>query len=126
MSIEENKKIIVQFYDAFNHQDLATFDQILAVDWVNHPADAGRENNRDGFKLGMQDFHKAFENFLLIKEQIVAEGNFVVCRIKMSGNHVHDLGDWKAIGQYIEFSGMDMHRLENGKIQETWHFEYMP
>ncbi|WKV48852.1 ester cyclase [Dickeya fangzhongdai] len=120
-----NKAVVIAFYDAFTRADIGKFDEILADHWVNHPADPGRENTREGFKGGVSDFHDAFENFTIYREAIIAEDNLVVCRITMTGRHVKSLGNWQASGKDETFSGMDMHRLEEGRIVETWHFERM-
>ena len=119
------KALVATFYDAFTGRDLAAFDDILATGWINHPADPGRENNREGFKAGVVDFHAAFEGFRIRRDALVAEGDLVVCRITMSGRHVGVLGDWRPDGREVTFHGMDMHRIEQGRIAETWHFENM-
>ncbi len=119
------KALVVAFYEAFTGRDLAAFDDILAAGWINHPADPGRENNRDGFKAGVADFHAAFEGFRIRRDALVAEGDLVVCRITMTGRHVGVLGEWQPDGRDVTFHGMDMHRIEQGRIAETWHFESM-
>ena len=120
-----NTDLVIAFYDAFNQCDLAAFDNILSPSWINHPADPGHENTPEGFKMGMQDFHTAFEDFHITRDAIVAEDDLVVCRITMSGRHVARLGSWQPDGELKTFFGMDMHRLENRRIAETWHFERM-
>ncbi|WP_218643469.1 ester cyclase [Pseudomonas hunanensis] len=72
---------------------------MLSDNWINHPADPGRENNREGFKGGVQDFHAAFEGFDIRRDAMVSEGDLVVCRITMSGRHVGALGDWQPSGE---------------------------
>ena len=121
--IQTNTAIVIAFYEAFARADLAAFDGILAPDWVNHPADPGRENTPEGFKGGVQDFHEAFQGFRLERDALVAQGDLVVCRITMTGRHVKALGPWQPSGRMVRFHGMDMHRLRDGRIVETWHFE---
>ncbi|KHN92924.1 hypothetical protein KKH3_29510 [Pectobacterium actinidiae] len=41
----------------------------------------------------------------------------------MSGRHINDFDHWKASGKSVRFIGMNMHRIEEGRIKETWHFE---
>ena len=123
MSREDDKRLVSAFYDAFNTLDNAAFDRILDADWVNHPADPGHPNTPAGVKRGVVDFHQAFAEFHIEREVMVAEGEYVVCRITMTGRHVGDFGDWKASGEWVRFHGMDMHRVAHGKIVETWHFE---
>lgn len=119
------KALVVAFYEAFGARDLAAFDAILAPGWVNHPADPGRSNDPAGFKAGVGDFHDAFVGFRIHRDALIAEGDLVVCRITMTGRHVGRLGDWQPDGREVALHGMDMHRIEDGRIAETWHFERM-
>ncbi|WP_080756545.1 ester cyclase [Pectobacterium actinidiae] len=56
-------------------------------------------------------------------DAVVAENDLIVCRITMSGRHINDFDHWKASGKSVRFIGMNMHRIEEGRIKETWHFE---
>lgn len=121
----DSRDVVIAFYDAFNRCDLAAFDEILAPDWINNPADPGRENRREGFKLGVKDFHDAFEDFHLKRDAIVVQDNMVACRLTMQGRQVGQLGLWQPDGKLKTLFGLDMHQLRSGKIIETWHFERM-
>lgn len=123
MSIADNKALVCRFYDAFNQADAQAFDALLSEQWINHPADPGHPDTRDGFKAGMKDFHSAFEGFRLTRNALMAEDDLVVCRITMTGRHVGVLGEWQPSGAQETLQGMDMHRIANGRIVETWHFE---
>ena len=123
MSAYQHKALVRRFYDAFNQGNSEAMDSILATDWVNHPASPGRPNSPDGFKAGMQDFHRAFPAFNMIREALVVEDDLVVCRVSMTGRHVGALGDWLPSGEDETLYAMDMHRIANDKIAETWHFE---
>ncbi|EKI9308947.1 ester cyclase [Salmonella enterica] len=122
---EDNTAVVVAFYEAFSHAELDAFDVILSPSWVNHPADPGHESTPEGFSKGVLDFHTAFEDFHITRDALVAQGDFVVCRITMTGRHVGRLGNWLPDGKLKTFYGMDMHRLKYGRIEETWHFERM-
>lgn len=124
--LDEHRALVTAFYHTFSLADVTQFDVLLASDWINHPTDPGRKNNREGFKGGLQDFHAAFENFHIHIDAIVAENDLIVCRITMSGRHIGTLGHLQPSGNDIVFSGMDMHRITGGKIAETWHFERFP
>lgn len=122
-TVQANKEIVRRFYEAFSAGDVAVFDTILSPAFVNHPADPGRSNDVAGFRAGVADFHAAFEGFAIRRDAMVAEDDLVVCRITMHGRHVAALGEWQPNGQEIVFHGMDMHRIHEGRIAETWHFE---
>ncbi|MFJ5365669.1 ester cyclase [Pectobacterium punjabense] len=121
--MSDNSSLAVAFYQAFNTNDSTAFDRLLATNWVNHPADPGQPNTPAGFKRAVAQTHAAFEGFHIDIEAIVSENDLIVCRIAMSGRHIGDFDCWKASGRQVRFSGMDMHRIEGGRISETWHFE---
>jgi predicted ester cyclase len=53
-------------------------------------------------------------------EQLVAEGDFVVARIRMVGTHQ---GEWQGIattGKRVENWGIIMRRVQDGKLVEGW------
>ncbi|WP_423207894.1 ester cyclase [Paracoccus yeei] len=77
----------------------------------------------EAFKGGAQDLHEAFQGFRLERDARIAQDDLAVCRITMTGRHVKALGPWQPSGRMVRFHGMDMHRLRDGRIVETWHFE---
>lgn len=121
--VEKNKRNVIAFYEAFSSADVDRFDALLLPSFENHPADPGRSNDVAGFKAGVADFHAAFEGFEIRRDALICEGDLVVCRITMTGRHVAAIDDWQPSGQKVTFHGMDMHRLEDDRIAETWHFE---
>lgn len=121
--LDVNKSIVIEFYEAFSSNTIERFNHLLSPDFINHPGDPGRSNDREGFKLGVTDFHAAFEEFHIHRDALICEGNLVVCRITMTGRHIAALGNWQPNREHVTFHGMDMHRIDNRKIVETWHFE---
>lgn len=119
----ETKALVAAFYQAFNANDCIAFDTVLASNWVNHPADLGQPNTPEGFKRAVAHTHRAFEGFHIDVQAVVAEADLVVCRINMNGRHVADFDHYPASGRSVQFTGMDMHRVKDGVIHETWHFE---
>jgi len=54
-----------------------------------------------------------------IRDQI-AEGNKVATRWVARGTHQGEFMGVAASGQRLSVSGMSLHRIENGRIQESW------
>lgn len=117
------KQLVASFYDAFTANDHAMFASILAPDWVNHPADPGHPNTVEGFLAGVDDNHQAFEDFVVHRDVLISEDEWVVCRITMTGVHVSEFAGHQPSGRRVSFHGMDMHRISDDHIAETWHFE---
>lgn len=119
-----NKALVASFYDAFNREDAALFRTILSSDWKDHPEAPGQKPGPDGLIDVVAAFRGAFEGLVITPEQVVAEDDHVVVRIRLEGRHVKPFFGHSPSGRQVTFSGMDMHRLRDGRIVETWHFEH--
>lgn len=120
MSIEENKIIVRHYQAAYNKNNLDELDEIMALDVLTPKSMPGFPPGLEGAKaihqktlIGMPDFHTEIL-------ELVAEGDMVVARIKMTGTHMGDFYGIPATGRRVDFSGMYMVRIENGKIVEHW------
>ena len=111
------------FYSYFESDDQIGAEQILASDWRNHPADEGRSADVEGFLGGARDLRTAFAGLTVTRQATVMEGELAVCRSILAGTQVGEFGGYPASGRPAWFAAMDMHRIEDGRIKETWHFE---
>lgn len=118
-----NKQLIQSFYDAFSTDQTDALSLILSPHWINHPEDKGMTPDVAGLSSAIHEWHQAFEQLHIQVEQIVEENAFVVARIQLTGKQVKDWAGYTATQQMVTFYGMDMHRIENERIAETWHFE---
>jgi predicted ester cyclase len=55
-----------------------------------------------------------------VLEDQVAEGDKVVTRVRGVGSHADELFGIPATGNDIEFQGIAIHRVADGKIVEHW------
>lgn len=123
MSIADNKSLVARFYDAFNTENADEFRAILSSDWKDHPEAPGQAAGPEGLIAVVGQFRAAFAGLHITPEQVVAEADHVVVRIRLEGRHEKDFFGHAPSGKHVAFNGMDMHRIENGAIAETWHFE---
>lgn len=120
MSAEQNKAIVRRYQEAYNTNNLDALDDVLAVD-VHMPKvmpglPAGLEGAKEVHRIslkGMPDFHTHIDD-------MVAEDDKVVARVTMTGTHTGDFWGMPATGKRVEFSGMYMVRIIDGKIVEHW------
>jgi len=84
VSLEENKAIIRRLYEAYNEQNLALFDELYAPDYVNPTLQPqGLEDAKQFATVlfkGFPDWHETIED-------IIAEGDKVCVRVKLTGTH---------------------------------------
>jgi predicted ester cyclase len=120
MSIEENKNIVRRYQEIYNSNELDRLDEVMAGDVLTPKIVPGLPSGLEGAKAvhrlalaGMTDFHTE------IKE-LVAEEDKVVARVIITGIHTGDFFGIPSTGRRVEFSGMYMVRIANGKIVEHW------
>ena len=56
-------------------------------------------------------------------EDVLVAGDKAAVRSTIRGTHEGELFGIPGTGQPIQFMAIDIHRLENGQIVETWHIE---
>ena len=61
-----------------------------------------------------------FPDYQTVIDDLIAEGDKVVARITMSGTHTGVFMGIPATGKYVEFTGIYIAQIANGKIAEHW------
>jgi steroid delta-isomerase-like uncharacterized protein len=111
------------FYEPFNTGDVSVYDRVLAEDWMDHPLVPGQAPGREGFKPIVLFFRSAIPDMQLVNEDILVDGDKVAVRSTFRGTHQGALFGIPPTGKPIEAMAIDIHRIENGQIVETWHVE---
>ncbi len=117
-TIEEQKALARRFYaEIFERGDVAVADEILTPDFVWHnqvpPGPAG-------VKTFATEMRTAFPDLRLTAEHVVAEGDRVAILWTLSGTHQGEFFGVPATGQRVMIPGLDIYRIDNGKIAELW------
>jgi predicted ester cyclase len=116
MSVEANKALVRRTYEeGVNHADLTLLDALFAPNYVNHnsslPCDLeGLEAFKNYLQIARLD---VFSDLRTTIEDIFGEGDKVMVRHTWHGIH-------KATGRAVRFTGIDVYRIEHGKIAEEW------
>ena len=120
--ITDSETTARRFYEALSTGDTALVDEALAPDWEAIPAlrtGAGAE----GWKASINHLRGVFSDLQVSIEGVVASGDIVAVRSINRGVHSGELLGVPATGRGLEFRACDIHRLENGRIGQTWHLE---
>ena len=120
MSIEENKAIVRRFFAVGPSQgDLAAADELLAPDFALHtplPSPPGIQGMNDVITA----CRAAFEHLDITVEDLVAEGDRVAARFTARGIHKGAFMGFAPAGKAVTMTGIEIFRMENGKIAELW------
>lgn len=81
MTLEENKRLILDHYEAFVHQqDREAVRTQLAADFVDHEMPPGTPPGQEAALRWSEMLHQAFPDVWVKVEDIVAEGDLVAVR----------------------------------------------
>jgi steroid delta-isomerase-like uncharacterized protein len=120
MNLEQNKAIVRDYLNEIvNKGNMAALDSYLSDDVVF--------NNARGFKQRFPAVRQAIlgafpDHTLTIQDQI-AEADKVVTRVTFRGTHRGSFNGIAATGKQVEWSGIAMDRLADGKVIEMWHVQ---
>jgi len=120
---EQNKALVRRLYEAQTKGDLYAMRELLAPDFDDHWLAPGQEEpGREGYIRSNVVVHGAFSDVrYLMEEQMAAEGNKVVSRLRIRGTL--DQGPFMGFapdGKEREARAIVIHRIEGDKIVEEW------
>ena len=122
MSTETNKAVVMRWQNMWYPQtDLGDLEEFIAADFVSHSMPPGISSDIAGIRQWVGIFHKAFPDADAGVDQIVAEGNKVAVRFVGTGTHQGDLFGIPPTGKPIKTTGINIFRIEDGKIVEHWN-----
>jgi steroid delta-isomerase-like uncharacterized protein len=128
--LEENKALVRRWFEeVWNQGRSDVIDELLAEDAVIHGLVDGAGNPVDGLQA-FHDFHTqfrgAFPDITVTVEDAIAEGDKVVARCSVRGQHTGDHLGFKATNAPVQFEGVAVVLIKDGKIAEAWNqFDFM-
>jgi len=115
MSLEENKAIIRRLFEAFNKRNLASLDELIAHDYVDY---TNQLRGLGDVKQFLTMLIKGFPDLLMTIEDIIAEGDRVWVRIKVTGTNTGEFRGEAPTGRKFIYTDVHNFRIVNGKIIE--------
>lgn len=116
-----NETVVRRFFaELVGNGDLVVADEILAPDYVRHDPASPDVFGPEGFKAFISEVRRAFPDLAVEIHDLIATDDRVVVRATERGTHEGWWADYEPTGQHIEVDGIVIHRLEDGRIAETW------
>ena len=120
-STEKNKLIFQRFYkEVLNQGNLDVIDEVVDPNVVSHNAIPGQKPGAAGFKEALAGFQKAFPDLKGVAEDIIAEGDKVICRFTTTATHQGEFMGYPPTGNQFSYEEIVIVRFKNGKIVEHW------
>ena len=127
---EENKELVRRWFEeVWNKGRADAIEEMFDENGIAHGlADDPSQPIRGprDFRPFHTVFREAFPNMTIVVEDLIAEADKVAARCSVRGKHEGDFMGREATQSPIEFTGIAIVRIDNGKIIEAWNnFDFM-
>lgn len=121
MSTENNKALVLSFYDAINSGDLDRFDDVISDDFIEHEEFPGLPTRGpESVKEQLAVFKTAFPDLQMKADDVLADGDRVVVRGTMTGTHRGEFMGAPPTNNNVSVQFIDIIEVHDGKATEHW------
>ena len=121
MSVGQNKETARRYYEeVLNKGDIDALDELAVPGYETHDPLPGQRTGLVGLKDRVNMLREGLAPQFTI-EDVIAEGDKVVVRWINSGTMVGEFLGMPANGKSFSIPGIDIYRLDGGKLAEHWH-----
>jgi len=123
-TVEANKRIgRLVLEKMWGEGRLEIADQLYASGYVDHVGrgpEPAEVEGIEGIKAAVSAFRNAFPDLAYKVEDQIAEGDLVVTRFSARGTHLGAFLGAAPTGRVVTYSGIDINRVRDGRIVESW------
>ncbi|WP_077488954.1 ester cyclase [Sinomonas mesophila] len=112
-----------RFYaDVLVGGDLALIDELVTDDFVDHEEPLpGQPPGKEGVRFYINAVRSAFSDLKIeTTEPALTDGNLECVHGIISGTHTGEFAGIPSTGRRVEFAGIDIIRVQDGKVAEHW------
>ena len=110
-----------RLYELINAGDIDAFADLLADDFIEHEVTPGLAPTKDGVTSFFRMQLAAFPDLRMTVEDIVADGNKVVARVRYTGTQSGAFMGMPATDKSADVQLIDIFRFaEDGRVGEHW------
>src|SRR6266480_7240384 len=126
----ENKALVRRWFEeVWNKGRTDAIHEMFAEDGIAHGLSDDAGNPLLGpthFETFHAKFREAFPDLTVTVEDTIAEGDRVAARCSVRAKHTGDSLGVAATNSPVDFTGMTIVRIKDGKIVEAWNnFDFM-
>lgn len=117
------------FEEVWNQKSEAAIDELFDADGIANglgDADGNPLRGPEGFKTMQRAFLAAYPDLKVTVEDTITEGDKIAARCTVRGTHAGEGIGVAATNQPVEFTGLCIVKIKDGKIVEAWNeFDFM-
>jgi steroid delta-isomerase-like uncharacterized protein len=118
MSTEQNKELVRRCFEAINGGDFAAARDLFAREYRLHVSYSPVPLDRDAAVASWGPFFAAFPDLHHAIEHSIAQGEWVVAHLAITGTHRGDFMGVPPTGKAITSSSISFFRCANGRVIE--------
>lgn len=122
--IENNKKLVHLWIEEGwnNNRTMEVIDQVFAADWKDgNPAFPDQPSGIEGAKYFVNVYRAAFPDIRFTITHLIADEHYVTFRFSASATHLGAVLGIAPTQKKVTFSGIVIHRVEQGRFAESWN-----
>jgi steroid delta-isomerase-like uncharacterized protein len=120
MGKEENSAALGKFAEAVNTGNFDLFREAVAAECVDHDPAPGQGPGPEGYRSFFSAMRKAFPDFAVGLETVVADEESVAFAYTMTGTHQGVLMGIAPTGKKMKIRGVQISKFRDGKMVERW------
>ena len=116
---QQNKEVVERFFEEWNKGNIRIADELYAPEyrWYYSSTTPNPMARRETIEF-FRTFVKAFPDAHWTIQGLFPVGDRVIAWLTIRGTHKGEFQGIQATGNKVEFNGLDMFRIHNGKIVE--------
>lgn len=127
MSVKANIELVRRItVRGFNQGDVSFVGEVFSPDYQVHARGLDLPRGAAAFRAAVGFWRESFPDFHTTIEQMIGAGEFVASRFSTTGTHTGTFGEIPPTGKRFQVSGVDMHRVVDGRVVESWISDDMP
>jgi len=120
--IEKERIAKAELYvNAWNTGDLSLFDEVLSPECVRHHVDMDMDfKGAEAIKQYAASVRVSFPDFKVSLDELIIAENHSIGRWTVTGTNTGPIGDSPPTGQKVKYSGIEVSRIVDEKVVESW------
>jgi predicted ester cyclase len=126
--MSESNKELVRFIteEGLNKGELGFINDVFTPDYEVHTAGLSLPKGPAAFQMAVEFWKRAFPDFTCVIQHMISDGEFVALRFRTTGTHTGTLMWIPPTGKEFVVAGVDLHRVVDGKVVESWISDDFP
>lgn len=122
MSTDQNKTIARRIVDeSWTKHDPSILDELFSKDAILHdPQNPSIAKGPQGAKSTLGTYLRAFPDVKISIEREIAEGDYVVQHLLVTGTNSGEFNGMPATGKHTKVTGVMTSKIKDGKVIEAW------